>query len=176
MTIQRMDHAGIVVDDLEAATAFFVQLGLKLQGEGSAKPVGLTAWLGLRRPVEYAMVETPDGHGRLELIKFHAPSVQGGDPHEPANTLGIRHLAFVSTTSKLPPPRCKPEAVSSSARSSRWEIFRLCYIRGPEESSSSWRSGSAEGLGTRRPQRREKPDHDRADDRVTHVVYDVCTG
>ena len=95
MTIQRMEHVGIVVDDLEAATAFFGELGLKLQGEGQVAGGWVDRVVGLEGVrVEYAMVETPDGHGRLELVKFHSPLVRGGDGHAPANILGIRHLAF----------------------------------------------------------------------------------
>ena len=95
MTIQRMDHVGIVVDDLAAATAFFVELGLKLQGEGPAEGGRVDRVAGLEGVrAEIAMVETPDGHGRLELTKFHAPSGRGGDRHAPANTPGIRHVAF----------------------------------------------------------------------------------
>src|SRR6266536_3963817 len=74
MTIQRMDHVGIVVDDLEAATAFLVELGLKLQGEGTVEGGWVDRVVGLEGiRAEIAMVETPDGHGRLELTKFHAP-------------------------------------------------------------------------------------------------------
>jgi catechol 2,3-dioxygenase-like lactoylglutathione lyase family enzyme len=75
MTIQHMDHVGIVVDDLAAATAFFVALGLKLQGEGQVGGGWVDRIVGLEGVrAEIAMVETPDGHGRLELTKFHAPS------------------------------------------------------------------------------------------------------
>ncbi|MGH2742841.1 MAG: VOC family protein, partial [Thermoleophilaceae bacterium] len=95
MTIQRMEHVGIVVDDLAAATAFFVELGLKLQGEGSVEGDWADRVVGLEGVrSEVAMLETPDGHGRLELSKFHAPSARGGDRHAPANTLGIRHVTF----------------------------------------------------------------------------------
>jgi catechol 2,3-dioxygenase-like lactoylglutathione lyase family enzyme len=95
MTIQRMEHVGIVCDDLEAATAFFVELGLKVQGEGSVEGGWVDRVVGLEGVrAELAMVETPNGHGRLELVKFHAPSGRGGDGHAPANTPGIRHLAF----------------------------------------------------------------------------------
>ena len=95
MTIQRMDHVGIVVDDLAAATAFFVELGLKLQGEGSVEGGSVDGVVGLAgRPLGDRDVETPDGHGRLELSKFHAPPGRGGDRHAPANTPGIRHVTF----------------------------------------------------------------------------------
>ena len=84
MTIQRTEHVGIVVDDLAAATAFFVELGLKLQGEGPVEGGRVDRVVGLEGVrAEIAMVETPDGHGRLELTKFHAPSGRGGDRHSP---------------------------------------------------------------------------------------------
>src|SRR3954449_486171 len=95
MTIQRMDHVGIVVDDLAAATAFFVELGLKLQSEGSVEGDWVDRVVGLEGVrAELAMVETPDGHGRLELSKFHAPSAAGDDRHAAPNTPGIRHVTF----------------------------------------------------------------------------------
>jgi hypothetical protein len=80
MTIQRMERVGIVVDDLAAATEFFVERGLELQGEGPSKAAGWTVSWGLR-----AMMQTPDGHGRLELTKFHSPSTQGDNRQAPAN-------------------------------------------------------------------------------------------
>jgi len=87
---------GIVVDDLAAATAFFVELGLKLQGEGPVEGGWVDRVVGLEGVrVDFAMMETPDGHGRLELVKFYAPSGPDGDRNAPANTPGIRHLAFV---------------------------------------------------------------------------------
>jgi catechol 2,3-dioxygenase-like lactoylglutathione lyase family enzyme len=82
MTIERMDHVGIVVDDLAAATAFFVELGLKRQGEASVEGGWVDRVAGLEGVrSEIAMLETPDGHGRVELSKFHAPSGRDGDRH-----------------------------------------------------------------------------------------------
>jgi catechol 2,3-dioxygenase-like lactoylglutathione lyase family enzyme len=96
MTIQRTDHVGIVVDDLAAATEFFVELGLEPQGRGQVEGEWADRVVGLQDSrVELATMQTPDGHGRLELIKFHTPAAQGGNEPEPANTLGLRHLAFV---------------------------------------------------------------------------------
>jgi catechol 2,3-dioxygenase-like lactoylglutathione lyase family enzyme len=81
MTIQRMDHVGIVVDDLAAATAFFIELGLKLQGEGSVEGGWVDRVVGLEGVrSEIAMLETPDGHGRLELSKFSRPVRPGRRP------------------------------------------------------------------------------------------------
>jgi len=86
MTIQRMEHVGIVVDDLSGAIAFFVELGFELQGEWSVEGAWVDRVVGLEGvQVDAAMVETPDGHGRLELIKFQAPPAEG-DGHAPANT------------------------------------------------------------------------------------------
>ncbi len=96
MTILRMDHVGIVVDDLAAATEFFVALGLELQGEGTVAGRWVDRVVGLEGiRVEYAMLETPDGHGRLELARFETPRSPSGDGHAPANTPGIRHVALV---------------------------------------------------------------------------------
>ena len=100
MTIQRMEHVGIVVDDLAAAIEFFVELGLVLQGETSVEGGWVDRVVGLEGVrAEIAMLETPDGNGRLELARFHSPSSQGDDRHAPANAPGIRHIAFVSRTS-----------------------------------------------------------------------------
>src|SRR5690349_21751070 len=95
MAIQRMDHVGIVDDDPTSAMAFFVELGLELVGEMPVEGEGVDRVVGLEGiRVDTAMLETPEGHGRLELVKFHAPSSRGGNRDAPANTLGIRHLAF----------------------------------------------------------------------------------
>jgi catechol 2,3-dioxygenase-like lactoylglutathione lyase family enzyme len=95
MTIQRMDHVGVVVDDLEAAIAFFVELGMELEGEAPIEGrwvdrVGLD---GVR--VDIAMMRTPDSHGRLELTKFHTPTAVSAEPENaPGNTLGLRSIMF----------------------------------------------------------------------------------
>jgi catechol 2,3-dioxygenase-like lactoylglutathione lyase family enzyme len=134
MTIQRMDHVGIVVDDLADATAFFVELGLELQGEWSAEggPVDRVVGLeGVR--TDCAMMATPDGHGRLELVKFHAPQVPGGDRHAPANTPGIRHLTFEVDDLDDVVARVRARGAELVGEVERYgDIYRLCYVRGPE--------------------------------------------
>ena len=134
VTVRGMEHVGIVVDDLAAATAFFVELGLELQGEGQVEGGWVDRVVGLEGVrVEYAMVETPDGHGRLELVKFHSPSVRGGDGHAPANTLGIRHVAFAvdDIDAALTTVRARGGELVGEVENYE-DIYRLCYVRGPE--------------------------------------------
>jgi catechol 2,3-dioxygenase-like lactoylglutathione lyase family enzyme len=129
-----MDHVGIVVDDLAAATAFFVELGFKLLGEWSAEGGVVDRIVGLEGVrSEVAMVETPDGHGRLELIKFHAPPGPGGDRHAPSNTPGIRHLAFAVDDIDATVTRLRGHGAELVGEVERYEdSYRLCYVRGPE--------------------------------------------
>jgi len=134
MAIQRMEHVGIVVDDLAAATAFFVELGVELEGEGPVEGGWVDRVVGLEGVrVEFAMVETPDGHGRLELVKFHSPPVRGGDGHAPANTLGIRHIAFAVDDIDAVVASLRARGAELVGEVERYEdSYRLCYVRGPE--------------------------------------------
>jgi catechol 2,3-dioxygenase-like lactoylglutathione lyase family enzyme len=134
MGIRRLDHVGIILDDLEAATAFFVALGLEadppmtVDGEWVGRVIGLTG----ARP-EAVMVHTPDGRGRLELIRFESPADDLGPDRAPANRLGIRHVALVVDDL---------DAAVATVRSLGYDLvgdvvdyedtFRLCYVRGPE--------------------------------------------
>jgi catechol 2,3-dioxygenase-like lactoylglutathione lyase family enzyme len=134
MTIQRMDHVGIVVDDLPAATAFFVELGLELQGEWPAEGGWVDRIVGLEGVrTENAMLATPDGHGRLELSKFHSPPAPRGDRHAPANTPGIRHLTFAVDDIDAVVARLRARGAELVGEMERYEdSYRLCYVRGPE--------------------------------------------
>ena len=134
MTIQRMDHVGIVVDDLAAAAAFFVELGLKLVGEAPVEGDWVDRVVGLKGVrAEIAMLETPDGHVRLKLTQFHAPSRRGGDPHAPANTPGIRHLTFEVDDIDAVVASLRARGAELVGEVERYEdIYRLCYVRGPE--------------------------------------------
>jgi catechol 2,3-dioxygenase-like lactoylglutathione lyase family enzyme len=129
-----MDHVGIVVDDLAAATEFFVELGLELQGEGTAEGRWVDRVVGLEGVrVDFAMGQTPDGHGRLELIKFHTPAAQGDNRHAPANTLGLRHVAFVVEDIDAVVARLRAHGAELVGELERYEdMYRLCYVRGPE--------------------------------------------
>jgi catechol 2,3-dioxygenase-like lactoylglutathione lyase family enzyme len=129
-----MEHVGIVVDDLAAATAFFVELGLELQGGGPVEGGWVDRVVGLEGVrVEIAMMETPDGHGRLELAKFHAPLGQGGDRHAPANIPGIRHVAFAVDDIDAAVAGLRTRGAELVGEVERYrDSYRLCYVRGPE--------------------------------------------
>jgi catechol 2,3-dioxygenase-like lactoylglutathione lyase family enzyme len=134
MTIQRLEHVGIVVDDLPAAIEFFVELGLDLQGEGMAEGRWVDRVVGLDGVrVEVAMLQTPYGHGRIELAKFHAPSGQEGDRGVPANTPGIRHVAFAVEDIDAVVAGLRGRGVELVGELERYEdSYQLCYVRGPE--------------------------------------------
>jgi len=129
-----MDHVGVVVEDLEAATAFFAELGLELQGEASVGGDWVDRVVGLEGVrAEIAMLETPDGHGRVELAQFQSPLGPGGDRHAPANVPGIRHLAFVVDDIDAVVAGLRARGAELVGEVERYgDIYRLCYVRGPE--------------------------------------------
>ncbi len=135
MTIRRMDNVLIVVDDLEAATAFFAELGMELEGktlvEGdwAGRVVGLD---GVRADI--VMMRTPDGHGRIELSKFHTPPAISSEPQNaPANTLGIRRIMFAVEDLDDVIARLRPHGAELVGEVARFEdSYRLCFVRGPE--------------------------------------------
>jgi catechol 2,3-dioxygenase-like lactoylglutathione lyase family enzyme len=134
MAIQRLDHVGIVVDDLAAAIAFFAELGLALQGEGSVEGTWVDRIVALKAVrSEIVMMETPDGHGRIELTKFHAPPSPVGDRSSPANAPGIRHLTFAVDDFDATLDRVRSQGAELVGEVERYEdSYRLCYVRGPE--------------------------------------------
>jgi catechol 2,3-dioxygenase-like lactoylglutathione lyase family enzyme len=129
-----MDHVGIVVDDLPAATEFFVELGLERIGEefGMEGPsvdrlIGLD---GVR--TDFAFMQTPDGNGRLELIKFHSPSDQRENGHGPPNAPGIRHVTFAVNDIKAVLARLQARGGELVGELVNYEdSYWLCYVRGP---------------------------------------------
>jgi catechol 2,3-dioxygenase-like lactoylglutathione lyase family enzyme len=135
MTVQRMDNVGIVVDDLAAAIAFFVELGLEREGKAQVegrwadRVVGLD---GVR--VEVAMMRTPDGHSRLELMKFHRPTAVSAEPkNAPANTLGIRRIMFAVEDIEDVVARLHAHGAELVGELAQYEDkYRLCYVRGSE--------------------------------------------
>lgn len=134
VAIQRMEHVGIVVDDLAAAIEFFAALGLVLQGEGPVEGRWVDRIVGLEGVrANIAMMQTPDGNGRLELTKFHSPAHPGGDRNAPANTPGIRHIAFAVEDIDAVVAGLRGRGGELVGEVERYkDSYRLCYVRGPE--------------------------------------------
>jgi catechol 2,3-dioxygenase-like lactoylglutathione lyase family enzyme len=133
MTIQRMDHVGIVVDDLADAVEFFVELGLELQGEASVEGAWVDRIVGLESVrAQIAMLKAPDGHGRVELTEFHTPSSDAGEQRAPANASGIRHIAFAVDDIDAVLARLHDRGGELVGELGRYkDSYRLCYVRGP---------------------------------------------
>ncbi len=135
MTVLRLEHIGIVVDDLAAATAFFAALGLELEGETSVEGDlvdRINGLAGVRADI--VILRTPGGNSKVELAKYHSPPYEGDGRTAPANAPGIRHILFVVDDI---------EASLASLRAHGGELvgelvdygssFRLCYVRGPAD-------------------------------------------
>jgi catechol 2,3-dioxygenase-like lactoylglutathione lyase family enzyme len=133
MPIQRMDHVGVVVEDLADAVAFFVELGLELHGEAQVEGDWVDRIIGLEGVrAQIAMLQTPDGHGRLELTEFHSPSTVGGDERAPANASGIRHVSFAVEDIDAVLARLRARGAELVGELVRYsDSYRLCYVRGP---------------------------------------------
>ncbi len=135
MTIQRMDNVLIVVDDLEAAKAFFVALGMALDGETTVEGAWADRVVGLEKVrCDIAMMRTPDGHGRVEISKFHAPAaVRFGPEDVPSNTLGMRRIMFAVDDLDATLGRVRALGASLVGEVAQYEdVYRLCFVRGPE--------------------------------------------
>ncbi len=135
MTIQRMDNVGIVFDDLAAAIAFFVELGLQLEGQTTVEGPSVDQMVGLRGVrTDLATMRTPDGHGRVELMKFQRPPAVSAEPkNAPANTLGIRRIMFAVDDIDDVVARLQNHGAELVGQVAQYEDkFRLCYLRGPE--------------------------------------------
>ena len=134
MTIHRMDHVGVIVQDLEAAVAFFVELGLELEGEAEVGGQWADDLLGLDDVrADIAMVRTPDGHGRVELSKFRSPAATGTGPRAPVETPGIPRLTFVVDDVDDVLDRLRAHGAELVGEVAQYkDTYRYCYIRGPE--------------------------------------------
>jgi len=134
MTIQRMDNVAIVVDDLDAAVAFFAEIGMELEGKGQVegpwadRTVGLD---GVRSDI--AMMRTPDGHGKLELTRYRTPAVVGAGPQNPPpNTLGLHRVMFAVDDIHDTVARLRAHGAEILGEVAQYEnIVLLCYLRGP---------------------------------------------
>jgi catechol 2,3-dioxygenase-like lactoylglutathione lyase family enzyme len=134
VAVQRMDNVGIVVDDLPAAIAFFRELGLELEGRAMIEGDWSGRVTGLRdQRVEIAMMRTPDGHSRLELSRFLAPPVVADHRNAPVNALGYLRVMFAVDDLDDTLARLRKHGAQLVDEVVRYEdVYRLCYIRGPE--------------------------------------------
>jgi catechol 2,3-dioxygenase-like lactoylglutathione lyase family enzyme len=135
MAIQRMDNVLIVVEDLEAAKAFFVELGMELEGETQVEGPWVGQVVGLDDVrADIAMLRTPDGHGRVELTRFHRPRAVRAEPEDaPANALGIRRIMFAVDGIDDVVARLRGHGGELLGEIAQYEDrYRLCFVRGPE--------------------------------------------
>jgi catechol 2,3-dioxygenase-like lactoylglutathione lyase family enzyme len=135
MTLQRMDNVLIVVDDLEAAKGFFAELGMELEGETTVEGGWVDQVVGLDGVrSDIAMMRTPDGHGRVELTKFHTPPAVRAEPESAsANALGIRRIMFAVDDLDDVIVRLRRHGAELVGEVAQYEdSYRLCFLRGPE--------------------------------------------
>jgi len=134
MTVTRMANVGIVVENLDAAIEFFTELGLELEGRAPISgdwADGVTGLRGMR--VETSMLRTPDGHGRLEISRFIAPAVAADHRTAPVNALGYLRVMFAVKDIDGTVARLRKLGAELVGEVVKYEdIYRLCYIRGPE--------------------------------------------
>jgi catechol 2,3-dioxygenase-like lactoylglutathione lyase family enzyme len=134
MTLKRMDNVGIVVESLDAAIAFFAELGLKLEGRAMVEGewAGRVTGLGTQR-VEIAMLVTPDGHSRLELSRFLSPPIVADHRNAPVNALGYLRVMFTVDDIGETLVRLRQHGAQLVGEVVQYkDAYRLCYIRGPE--------------------------------------------
>ena len=134
MAVRRMDNMGIVVEDLDAAVEFFTELGLELEGRAPIEGKWADGVTGLHEQrVEVAMMRTPDGHSRLELSRFLAPPVIADHRNAPVNALGYLRVMFAVDDIDDTLARLGKHGATVVGEVVQYEdVYRLCYIRGPE--------------------------------------------
>ena len=134
MTIKRMDNVGIVVEDLDAAIAFFSEMGLELEGRAPIEGDWADGVTGLHQMrVEMAMMRTPDGHSRIEISRFLAPTVVADHRGAPVNALGYLRVMFTVGDVDDTLARLRKRGAELVGEVVRYQdAYRLCYIRGPE--------------------------------------------
>src|SRR5258708_2063580 len=132
MTLKRMDNVLIVVDDLDAVKAFFIELGLKLEGETIVEGPSVGSLIGLENVrATLAMMRTPDGQG-IELDKFHMPNaIRFGPVDAPMNTLGIRRVMFAVDDIDAVVTRMRAHGAELIGEMQHGDTYRLAYIRAP---------------------------------------------
>ncbi len=134
MTVRRMDNVGIVVESLDAAIAFFTELGLELEGRATIEGEWAGRVTGLRdQRVEIAMMRTPDGHSRLELSRFLTPPAVADHRNAPVNAFGYLRVMFAVEDIDDTLARLRSHGAELVGEVAQYEdAYRLCYVRGPE--------------------------------------------
>ena len=134
MKIHRIDHVGVVVNDLPAAKAFFLDFGLEMLGEGKVEGEWVERIIGLQDvKVDFVMLRTPDGEANIELVKFHKPLDEKGVQPSMANLLGIRHICFAVEDIEALVAKLKKKGAGLFGEIQTYEnTYKLCYVRGPE--------------------------------------------
>jgi catechol 2,3-dioxygenase-like lactoylglutathione lyase family enzyme len=134
MAIKRMEHIGIVVEDLQAAVEFFEALGLETGGTGQVEGDLPERIIGLEDvKAELAMMRAPEGGAEVELVKFHSPAMKAGDPEAPSNVAGLRHVSFLVEDIDAVVAGLNDRGLELVGELVRYgNGYRLCYVRGPE--------------------------------------------
>jgi catechol 2,3-dioxygenase-like lactoylglutathione lyase family enzyme len=133
MTVERMEHVGVVVDDLAAAVEFFLALGLVIEGETSVEGEAvdrITGLDGVRS--DLAFLQTPDGHGKVELVQYRSPARTEDPPPRAADTPGLNHLLFAVDDLEATLARLRPHGAELVGEVIDYGTsYRLCYLHGP---------------------------------------------
>jgi catechol 2,3-dioxygenase-like lactoylglutathione lyase family enzyme len=135
MALKRLDNVAVVLNDLDAAIAFFKELGMELEGRTTVEGDSVDRVVGLHGTrSDIAMMRTPDGHGRLELTRYQHPAAVGPDPRsEPANTRGMGRIMFIGDDIDHVAQRLQALGGELVGEIVQYEnAYRLCYLRGPE--------------------------------------------
>ncbi|MFS0781616.1 VOC family protein [Bacillus sp. 1P06AnD] len=134
MKTHRIDHIGVIVNDLTAATDFFIELGLKVLGEAEVKGEWVERIIGLNDVKETViMLGMPDGQATLELVKFHNPTAEKGSQQSNVNALGSTHIAFAVEDIEAVVNKLKKKGAELFGEILNYEnAYKLCYVRGPE--------------------------------------------
>ena len=132
--VRSLDHIGVNVNDLEAATEFFLDLGLEIEGTGTNQGEWVGEIIGLKDVVsDLVFLRTSDGHNKIELVKFHSPADDQAPEVAASNRLGIRHLSFLVDDLNALLEKLRAKGFHPVGTVHNYEnIFRLCYLRGPE--------------------------------------------
>jgi catechol 2,3-dioxygenase-like lactoylglutathione lyase family enzyme len=135
MALKRMDNVLVVVEDIDAAKAFFIELGMELEGETTVEGPWAGKVVGLDDVrADIAMLRAPDGHGRVELSRFHRPPAVRAEPENaPSNALGIRRIMFAVEDLDDVVTRLRRHGAELVGEIAQYEdAYRLCFVRGPE--------------------------------------------